>query len=342
DTSYSGEEEELVGEGFKPVAVERDGWIWGLGSNNMKSGLAAALVVLEALVKAKVRLRGDVIYAGVVGEIEKAPIEEFQGIAFSGYGSGSKHLVTHGVTADFALLSEPTGMRICTANMGCIWFRVTVRGTVNHSAFSNRPGIVNAIELMNDLQRDLKNWAKEYESQNEYAGEHPNVTMGAIRGGAPWRLSRNPHNCSLYFEARTVPGQTTESIKRQVRSVLTAFAKRTDTPEPEMFVYVTDPPLEIDASLPVVEALSRAQKEVCGEALWHSIRRPGADAIHFSSYGVPCVQFGPGMARTHPEAKGRLIHEMGEHVYTEDVHAAAKIYLATVMDVCNRPVADRH
>ena len=90
----------------------RDGWLWGLGANNMKSGLAAALVALEAIARSGVRLAGDVSFGGVVGEIEKAPVEEFQGVDYSGYGTGSKYLVTHGVTADYALLAEPTGLRI--------------------------------------------------------------------------------------------------------------------------------------------------------------------------------------------------------------------------------------
>jgi acetylornithine deacetylase len=313
--------------------------MWGLGANNMKSGLAASLVALEALAKSGVRLSGDVLLAGVVGEIEKAPIEEFQGVEFSGYGAGSKHLVTHGVTADFALLAEPTGLRICTANMGCIWIRIGVTGTVNHSAFSNRPGITNAIERMGELQAALRNWKQDYEAANEYKGEHPNVTFAAIRGGAPWRLSRNPYECSLYIEVRTVPGQSIEQIKRDIRKVLRTFSEEGDYPEPSMHVYVTDPATEIAEDLPVVKAVAKAQEQICGEARSMSIRRPGADAVHFTSYGVPCVQFGPGMARTHPDAKGRLIHEMGEHVFLEDVLAAAKIYLATAIDVCDRPTA---
>ena len=40
DTSYSGDEPHLVGEGFRPKGIFRDGWIWGLGASNMKSGLA--------------------------------------------------------------------------------------------------------------------------------------------------------------------------------------------------------------------------------------------------------------------------------------------------------------
>jgi len=96
-----------------------------------------------------------VSFGGVVGEIEKTAIEEFQGIAYSGYGIGTRHLVTHGVTADFALLAEPTGMRISIANMGCIWLRITVGGTVAHSALANKPNVVNAIAVMHDLQNDI-------------------------------------------------------------------------------------------------------------------------------------------------------------------------------------------
>ena len=123
DTSYSGQEEHLAGEGFQPKAVHRDGWVWGLGANNMKSGLAAALAAVEALAKAGIELAGDISLGAVVGEIEKSAIDEFQGVEYSGYGIGTRHLVTHGVTADFAVLAEPTGMRIATANMGVIWLR---------------------------------------------------------------------------------------------------------------------------------------------------------------------------------------------------------------------------
>ena len=83
DTSYSGSEEHLAGEGFQPKAVYRDGWVWGLGANNMKSGLAAALSAIEAIAAAGIELAGDISFAGVVGEIEKTAVEEFQGLVRS-------------------------------------------------------------------------------------------------------------------------------------------------------------------------------------------------------------------------------------------------------------------
>ena len=335
DTSYSGDETHLAGEGFKPKAVHRDGWVFGLGAANMKGGLACALAAIEAIVAAGIRLRGDISFGGVVGEIEKTAIEEFQGIAYSGYGVGTRHLVTHGVTADFALLAEPTGMRIATANMGCVWLRITVGGTVAHSALANRPNVVNAIAVMHELQADIARWARDYEAAHVYMGEHPNVTIAAIRGGAPWRLSRNPHDCSLYLDIRTVPGQTVDGVKRDLRRVLRAFAARAGIPEPALYVYVSDPPNVLDERLPIVSALADAQAAVTGERPPAVIRRPGADAVHLTAYGVPCLAFGPG-GRLHPDARGASMHAVGEHVLLEDCVAAARIYLALALDLASR------
>src|SRR5262249_20549317 len=254
-------------------AIYRDGWIFGLRANNMKSGLAAVLIAIEAIAAAGIELEGDISFGGVVGEIEKTAVEEFRGIEYSGYGIGTRHLVTHGVTADFALLAEPTGLKVAIANMGAIWLRITVRGTVAHSALANRPNVVNAIAVMHELQRDITQWARDYESKHEYMGERPNVTIAAIRGGAPWRLSRNPHDCSLYLDIRTVPGQSVDDVKRDLRRVLRAFGERKGIPEPAPHVYVSDPPLVLDRSLPVVEALAALQQEVSGEPPSFIIRR---------------------------------------------------------------------
>jgi acetylornithine deacetylase len=335
DTSYSGDEEHLSGEGFKPHAVLRDGWVFGLGANNMKSGLASALVAVEAIVKAGIRLDGDISFGAVVGEIEKIAVEEFQGAEYSGYGIGTRHLVTHGVTADFAVLAEPTGLRISVANMGCIWLRITVGGTVAHSALANRPNVINAIAVMHELQADIAHWARDYEAGHVFMGEHPNATIAAIRGGAPWRLSRNPHSCSLYLDIRTVPGQTVDGVKRDLRRTLRRFAERKAMPEPDLHVYVSDPPTVLDENLPVIQALGAAAADVMGERPASIIRRPGADAVHLTAYGVPCVAFGPG-GRMHPDTRGAGMHAFGEHVLVDDCVAAAKIYLATALDLCSR------
>src|SRR6185312_13030040 len=133
-----------------------------------------------------------------------------------------------------------------------------------------------------------------------------NVTLACIRAGAPWRLSRNPHECSVYLDIRTVPGQSADEVKRDLRRVARLFAERSGVPEPVLSFSVTDPPLRIDETLPVVSALKEAQSHIMGQPTDPFIRRPGSDAVHLTAYGVPCVQFGPG-GRMHPDARGQII-----------------------------------
>ena len=132
-----------------------------------------------------------------------------------------------------------------------------------------------------------------------FMGEHANVTVAAISGGAPWRLSRNPHECSLYLDIRTVPGQTVDGVKRELRRVLSGFADRKGIPEPKLHLYVTDPPVLLDEKLPIIEALGAAQtvghRRASGfdhppagrgcrasDRLWRAVRRLRAGRPHAS------------------------------------------------------------
>ncbi len=338
DTSYDGDEDYLQGEGFKAKGVYRDGWIWGLGANNMKSGLASALIALEAINREGIALEGDLLFGGVVGETEKAPVDEFKGGGTSGYGIGSRYLVTHGVAADCAILAEPTGLKVCIANMGCLWVKISVGGTVSHSALARKPGVVNAIDEMHALHAHLKQWIAEYEAAHVYMGERPNVTVAAIRGGMPWRLSRNPFECSLYLDIRTVPGQTADQVKRSLRRALREFATARGTPEPVFEIFVNDPPTAIDAELPVVRAVRGAHRCVTGADSPLIMRRPGADSTHFNRYDVPCVVYGPG-GRMHPDAKGQM-HAAGEHVHVDDLVVAAKVYLDAALAICSQAAVE--
>ncbi len=334
DTSYDGDEDYLRGEGFKAKAVYRDGWIWGLGANNMKSGLASALVALEAIGREEIALKGDLLYGGVVGETEKAAVDEYRGSSVSGYGVGTRHMVLHGISADYAVLCEPTNLRVCTANMGVIWAKITVAGTVSHAANARHPSVVNAIEEMHALQAALKRWSESYEAAHVYLGEHPNVTLAAIRGGMPWRLARNPFECSLYLDIRTVPGQTAETVKRSLRKVLRDFGHERGKPEPVLEILVNDPPTAIGEDETITRAMCEAHQRVSGSAAPFIIRRTGADSTHLNRYDVTCITYGPG-GRTHPDAKA-LMHAVGEHAHVDNLLCAAKVYLDLALSLCSQ------
>ena len=57
--------------GFRPEGFERDGRVYGLGISNMKGAVACYVEAVRALQESGVRLRGDVLVAGVCGEDRK-------------------------------------------------------------------------------------------------------------------------------------------------------------------------------------------------------------------------------------------------------------------------------
>ena len=278
------------------------------------------------------------MYGAVVGEIEKGPVEEFQGHWLDGLGAGTRHMMMHGITADFAILCEPTDLRVCTVNMGAIWARLTVAGTLSHAGRSNSPGIVNAIEVMAELQKDLRVWISDYEKSYSYSGEHPNVTVAAIRGGQPWRASSNAAECRLYLDIRLVPGARIENIRRSLRRMLTGFANRLGTAEPTLDFYVTNPATAIQEDAAIVPFIRSAHRDVTGREASSFLRRAGSDAHHMNSHDVPCAIYGPG-GRTHPDVKSSM-DVSGEHCSVDNLVSAAKVYLATALAVCDETGPD--
>jgi acetylornithine deacetylase/succinyl-diaminopimelate desuccinylase-like protein len=159
DTSYSGSEPHLRGIGFRPSAVVKEGRVWGLGISNMKGALACYLEAVRALIDSGVRLRGDVMVAAVVGEIEKTQWgEEFRGRDYRGYAAGSRHLVTHGAVADMCVLGEPTEQRIVLGHYGAMWCRIGVGGPFVHTAFSEGRLPENSIVRAREVLERVLEW----------------------------------------------------------------------------------------------------------------------------------------------------------------------------------------
>ncbi|HWX76620.1 MAG TPA: M20/M25/M40 family metallo-hydrolase, partial [Candidatus Acidoferrales bacterium] len=104
--------------------VVEDDRIYGRGLVNMKAAFPCYIEAVAALQKAGVKLKGDLIISGVVGEIEKAQVGRFQGKTYRGAGVGARYLMDHGVMADMCIIGEPTGLQLQIGNSGLFWARV--------------------------------------------------------------------------------------------------------------------------------------------------------------------------------------------------------------------------
>ena len=276
DTSYSGREPWLRGKkGFEPSAVVEDGHIFGLGISNMKGALCCYVEAVRALLDAGVRLRGDLLIAAVVGEIEKTQWgEEYRGAEFRGYAAGSRYLVSHGGVADMCVLGEPTEQKVVLGHFGTIWLRISTSGPFMHTAFSEGRLDDNAVVRMREVLDEVLEWIPEWEQRTTYGGRRGIVNVGALQAGFPWRVSRTPPRADLFLDVRVPP---TLPMSEARESVL-AFARGLEARFPdygiESEVFVTAPGAEIDEGHELVAAIDESHAAVFGSPSTHMSATP--------------------------------------------------------------------
>lgn len=178
------------------------GRMYGRGAGDMKAGLAAYLVAVEAALSASGRLRGDLVFTSV--------IEEENG------GNGMRAVLAAGYTADATLIGEPSALRLNHGGIGVIWARLEARGAGGHAGYvrSTRgpvDAIVDAALALRQLERELN--AEAADSGGPY-----NVNLGEIQGGV-WPSSEPASvvlRARVGFGSDRQPGEAQELVRRVV------------------------------------------------------------------------------------------------------------------------------
>jgi acetylornithine deacetylase len=342
DISYTGKEtyvpggeytmfRESVGTtGFstEPSVIE-DGWIKGNGVRNMKSAMAAYLGAVNAIMKSGVSLKGDILVAAVAGEIEKSNVDDFRGRWLDGYGSGTRYLVLHGGVADMCIIGEPSFLEISRGNMGPVWVKISIRGDFTHTAWCDR--VVNPIDRTVNLSQAIRKWIPDYQKRHMYLNTKPQVNLGAIQGGWPWRLSRTPGYCSLYLDVRIIPGQSPLDVKEELNELIRELKRSDPDMDIEMEILVTDPPTIIEEDELVVQAVKSAHNNIFGKPPKEHFDVPVADATHLNRYGIPTLTYGP--AGRNPPGKEEYGYGWQN---IEDLMQCTQVYALTALDICSR------
>lgn len=325
DTSYSGSEPDVRGIGFRPDPIVRDGRIYGLGISNMKGALACYVEAVRAVQEAGIPLRGDVMLAAVVGEIEKTQWGDDRGKGFRGYAAGSRYLPSHGAIADMCILGEPTEQRIVLGHFGSLWCRISTRGPFVHTAFSEGRLHENAIVRMREVLAAVLEWIPEWEERTTYEGLSGVVNVGSIRGGYPWRLSRTPSRCDLFLDVRVPPTMRMQDARRAVRELAHELAERFPDYGIESEIYVSAPGSEIDESHALVQAIDAGHRAVFGAPPERDRVRWFSDASALTRYGIETVNYGTSSGLPGAE---------GENLDIEGLVQVARVYAQVITRIC--------
>ncbi|MCD6033216.1 MAG: acetylornithine deacetylase or succinyl-diaminopimelate desuccinylase [Thermomicrobiales bacterium] len=147
--------------------------MYGRGAMDMKGGLVAALLAIDAVLKAGIELSGPVIFESVIEE------------ECTGNGMLAQRLQTGPV--DGAIILEPTGPATWIATPGVLWFEVSVGGQAAY--VGQGAASVNAIDVAVDLIQRFKPGVVQ---ELNAAFDHPafaemtnplTLNVGAVVGG---------------------------------------------------------------------------------------------------------------------------------------------------------------
>ena len=325
DTSNTGQEDFLTGIGYKPHAVVKDGFIYGLGIYNMKGALVCYTHAVQALQRAGVQLKGDVIVAAVAGEIEKTQWGEFKGREYRGYGYGTHYLVNHGVLPDMCILGEPTDMHVVLEHFGSMWVRISCTGIYVHTAFCEGREEMNSIRRMYELMDPVMKWIATWEKNATHGGKKALVNLGGIRGGHAWRASRTPEKTDLFLDVRVPPTIPMSEARRNIQQMFFELEKKHPDWGLEFETYVSVPGARISDEHEMIRAIDANHERITGAPPQREVVTWCSDASVLSRYGVETVNYGPSSG---PRDK------TGEKVQVKTLVDITKIYALTAAELC--------
>ncbi len=312
-----------------------NGFVFGLGASDQKSGLVAQAWAAQALQSAGVRLRGDLLVESVVGE------------EMMEHRSGVTATIERGHRADGAIVSEPTSFSgaptLAPCSGGGTTFTMHIDGLSAHSCARGNhiwPGgtgerhAVNAIEKAFVVTSALKKLEEDWRRTRShplfppgYFTIGPDTFQGTLHGQTfSWAVA---NQVALEYLVMYEPTRTQGDVRTEIEAYL-GHVFDTDTwlreHRPSIEWPHTWPPYDTPVGHPLVTTVAAAHEASLGAPVEIAGFAAVDDATYFQAAGIPAVSYGPGSILT--------CHCFDERVPIEDVIRAAKVYAAAAIEWC--------
>ena len=276
------------------------------------------IIACKCLIDLNIGLEGDLLMTAVVDEEVTH--------------EGITTLIKSGINADYAVVGEPTNLKISYASMGKAEFQIETQGKTAHCS---RPELgINAIVKMAKIVSTLDSTlTKHLEEKRHPEFGTPVFTIVNIHGGALVTLSTVPEHCKIEIDRRLIPGETYDEASKEIEDVLKQLKAK--DPQLQAELKLTDEvlryprlPFETPVDSKIVTALSEAYMNIIGKetSLIASSFYGDAEALR-NKLGTPTVYFGP----SGPTPSS---HSDYENVPIDQVVVASKILALTAIKIC--------
>lgn len=306
------------------------GRLWGRGACDMKSGVAAAVFAIQAIVESGIERTGD-LWLHVVADEEVV-------------GWSTRRLIERLPRVDAVIVAEPTGLQIQPVEGGLVHLRIEIDGRESHAGNRYKSihagglgheGGVNAIEkgllVAQALQRLEREWAVERSHPLLPPGFNsimPGMIVGGPGGGSGGKLNlisnpgTSPNYCSIEYNIWYLPHETFEGIREEIETFVRAICQ-TDSwlrEHPPHLTWKTRnvffPPVDTPPDHPIVSTVATALEQV-GRPVEIVGFSAASELAWYAEQEIPGVIFGPGSIAQ--------AHSPNEYVELDQVRDAARV-----------------
>jgi succinyl-diaminopimelate desuccinylase len=286
-----------------PFAAELDGGrVYGRGSSDMKSGVAAFVVAALRLAPG-LRATPGLVLVITAGE--------------ETFCEGARHLAgLPGAlgAAGAVVAAEPTGNTPCAGHKGAVWLRAATRGVTAHGSMPERGvnAILRAARAVSRLE------AFSFDQAPHPVLGAPSLNVGTIQGGL--NVNSVPDACVIGIDIRTIPGQKHAAIVERLAAHLGDEVTVSLVSDAEGVWTDPDHPWmqEVDEVAGRIAGVPRAPRA----APYFT----DAAALTPAFGGAPTVILGPG--------ETGLAHQTDEYCLIERIEQAVEMYVELARRWC--------
>ena len=300
DVVPPGQSSEWSGDPFSGIIA--DGKLFGRGSSDMKSAIAAFVAAAERFIKEAFNKREFSISLLITGDEE--------GPAINGTSKVLEWMKENNENIDSCIVGEPTnpdflGGMAKIGRRGSLTGWLTVFGTQGHTAY---PHLAD-----NPLSRLVKMLAPLSEENLDEGTEYFPPTTAAIASIDTGNSASNviPNKATATFNIRFNDSRTSEELENWLKNIFEGVGGKFELETAcSSNAFITQPGA-------LSEDLVDSVKEVIGVSPELSTTGGTSDARFIRKY-CPVIEFG---------GVGKTMHKINEHVEVEDIRVLSDIYL---------------